>query len=131
MSATDHKEDAYREAGILESGKVFHWSTALDNYEPTRRYGGGYGVAYVHPTTGIHGAKIWPDDIKGAQHCVYLFDNGANVTPYYVAGWNLKSAGCLFLHQFPTNYTGPDGLIDFGNWFHGPRAAYHLKVSEV
>ena len=91
---------------------------ALDNYEPTRNYGGGALREFVD-TDGRITYQIHDPSAKGEGYrALYLMDDGRTVRPYYVAGWS-GATGWITLHPMPTD------------WMLGPRTAYHLKIAEV
>jgi hypothetical protein len=118
--------------------RPFKFTVALDNHEPfPRNQGFGEGEMYDTETV-TNGVQIHDPHIemfKDALKSIYLVDDGRTVTPYYVAGWSLDvGKGKVILHPFPCNPNGetrPDNgrVIDFTTWLHGPRRAYHLKVT--
>ena len=118
--------------------RILRWSTALDNYEPTRDF--AYGDALHYAADDVRGETIVVHDaldkLRDANRATYLVDDGRTVSAWYVAGWH-DAERTVFLQRFPTNYNADgsprlradDGRpVDFGTWMLGPRRAYHLKV---
>lgn len=124
-------------AGMSPQG--FSWSTALDNYEPTRNHGSGKGTRYIMDGEMRIRLEDGIDDLKDGVNAAYFVDDGRTVVPMYVAGWQPGNPshpeGCapsILLHPFPTNgRIRPDNgrPADFSSWMLGPRKAFHLKVS--
>jgi len=128
------------------------WSATLDNHEPARSWGSGYAQEYStdHGTRSI---VLWDsEELRDADKCVFLIDDGDTVRPYYVSGHPADNES-LWLKPFPTTIHACDecGIeftereeacdscysrkqrngfrpIEFGTWSLGPRRAYHLKV---
>lgn len=122
---------------------LLHYTSALDNHEPTRRFAYGPIVRY----TAHDGDPAWkliydPEEFKEAHdRAVFAVDDGQSVTITYVSGGSAPAEDTpdherhLFLSPFPVNPDGrtrPDDgrLIDYGNWMLGPHKCYHLKVSQ-
>jgi hypothetical protein len=62
----------------------------------------------------------------------HTFDDGHDVTPLYVTGW--QEDGNTFLRRFPLSEgTRPDNgrPVDMSGWALGPRRAYHLKATPI
>lgn len=117
---------------------TYAWSCDLDNYSPVRATASGTLRRGVHPS-GHDVIVIDLPDVRqidcGGRGAVYLIDDGASVTVWYVAGWNPHDPG-LILNPFPTNPDGatrPDNgrVIDYSSWRQGPKLAYHLKVTRT
>jgi hypothetical protein len=119
-----------------DNGRPFHWSCALDNYEPTRNYGHGRGWEYDRVDNNRGPGIIL--DTTGTTlgpNMVALVDDGLSVRPFYVAGWLTTE---LYFHPFPTNVDSAgtpilradDGRpVDYSNWMVGPSKVFHLKIS--
>lgn len=139
------EEDRKKDAEIAEEvptamtttiRRRYSWSTALDNYEPTRAFAQGIAVER-DATTGDHEVIVLlhSGDLRDAERSNYLIDDGKRVRPMYVAGWN-DGGSQLFLHPFPTNPGGhkkreDNGrTVDYTGWYLGPRRTYHVKVTE-
>lgn len=111
----------------------YRWWCALDNHEPRRAEASGTLDMDEYP--GDRGPWIVlrdTSDLREPTNAVYLVDDGATVTAWYVAGWNPRDPGVV-LNPFPTNPDGrtrPDNgrVIDYSTWSLGPRRAYHLKI---
>lgn len=127
----DHRDAAQRVAAE-NNGYVVRWLTMLDRHNPPRESSGDYGAAYVSKT-GVDCVTIWPSEIRNAHMCLYLLDNGATVTPHFVAGWDgADDDKRVLLQPFPTaNHIGSEGLIDYNGWMMTPTRAYHVIVRNV
>lgn len=126
---------------------------AMGNRRVTRTWS-GLMIGDNHPvprsqwtvTAKVYAATDWSAEttvlaVEGSEwldchRAVYLIDDGATVTPLYVAGWHDAADGKidrLFLQPFPVNPDGrtrPDGrVIDYSTWQLGPRRCYHVKVT--
>lgn len=133
---TDELARARDDAANIPDAKIVRWHTALDNHEPVpRAEATGYGVRYVHPSTGSEGFKIYNSaGIKDAHKASLILDDGETAVPYYCVGW--KDDEYTLYQPFPTNpdgAVGPDNgrPIDYSTWILGPRKTYHFKITEL
>lgn len=124
------------------------YTAALDNHEPhPRKVEHGVLIEYDDPD-GISGQPLYmraPDRSSIPAGSIFLIDDGLTVRPYYGSIPHpgtpspVYPEGCEpheLLYPFPVNpdrVTRPDQLgqqrlVDYSNWFLGPRKAYLLKA---
>jgi hypothetical protein len=109
-------------------GEEIRVRVQLDNHEPARSFTALTGYRYT--VDGVAALiLVVGEELHDAAGALYLLDDGATVTPFYVAGHpgalGSRSRGqdpfSVFLRSFPV---GPQ----FAAWTLGPRKAYHCKV---
>ena len=137
MTTTTYKAGDLLHEWVIEHGEKFVAVTALDNYEPTRMsemfdcY--RYSTDTVENGIVIFGTRSFRNSGRG---CVFLFDDGTSVKPYYVAAFH-PDGHHLILHPFPLNVNEDGSLrmradrdepVDYSHWSLGPSLAYHMKA---
>jgi hypothetical protein len=122
------------------------YTAALDNYEPVpRNIETGRLVEYDDDRETSGQPRYMRATLRSdiPERAIFIIDDGLTARPYYSGGRHpgttapLYPEGCEpheILMPFPVNPEGrtrPDSgrVIDYSNWFLGPRKAYLLKIS--
>lgn len=113
--------------------------TVTDNYEPPRGEAWLTATLYVNEPAKIaasehHNVLVLNDpgaQLRDGIRAVYLWDDGVDVTPYYVAGWHGATGDQpdrVYLHPVRPQ-RGQDSNLR--TWALGPARCYHLKAQRT